>query len=239
MPAEDGRGGIDMVIFDMGGCLYDDDAFAQALMRATRELAGRRFDEREYWDLYHECRQSQADLRTEMSRRFGVDRAQLHELAGRYLTYSPEHLYPEVQSTLQALAGRYRLGLVANQDESVLEALRRDGLYELFNVLALAKAAGAMKPDPRIWRYALHQAGVSPGRVVHVGNRLDSDVRPAKKLGMRAVWLLRGEAPSSPTVEQLSEPDAVVTSLSQLPGTLAGLAGGAPVPAGAGATSRE
>jgi hypothetical protein len=41
---------------------------------------------------------------------------------------------------------------------------------------------------------------------------------------MRAVWLLRGEAPPAPTVEQLTEPDAVVTSFSGVPNALAGLA---------------
>jgi hypothetical protein len=38
-----------------------------------------------------------------------------------------------------------------------------------------------------------------------------------KQVGMRAVWLLRGEAPPAPTLEQLSEPTAVVTSFSGLP----------------------
>jgi MIP family channel proteins/HAD superfamily hydrolase (TIGR01509 family) len=234
--AGDGRGGpIELVTFDMGGSLYDDDGWAQALKQAVRELAGDRFDEQEFWEEYGALRQSQGDLRTAMANRFRVDRAQIHELAGRYLNYSRDHLYPEVVPTLRALAGRYKLALVANQDESVLEALRRDGLFELFDVLALAKAAGAMKPDPRIWRYALTQAGVAPHRAVHIGNRLDADVRPAKELGMRTIWLLRGEAPSSPTVQQLSEADAVITSLTQAPGVIAGLASqGAPTPVGAG-----
>jgi MIP family channel proteins len=174
--AGDGRGGpIELVLFDMGGSLYDDDGWAQALKRAVRELAGDRFDEQAFWDEYNQQRASQGDLRTAMANRFGVDRAQLHELAGRYLNYGRDHLYPEVTATLRALAGRYKLALVANQDERVLEALRRDGLFELFDVLALAKAAGAMKPDPRIWRYALTQAGVAPQRAVHIGNRLDAD----------------------------------------------------------------
>jgi FMN phosphatase YigB (HAD superfamily) len=104
----------------------------------------------------------------------------------------------------------------------------------LDELLALARAAKAEKPDPRIWRYALHQAGVAPGRAVHVGNRLDSDVRPAKQLGMRTIWVLRGEAPSSPSVEQLSEPDAVVTDLAHLPAALAGLSPGVLATSGPG-----
>ena len=41
-----------------------------------------------------------------------------------------------------------------------------------------------------------------------VGDRLDYDVRPAKAAGMRAIWVLRGEAPDDPTPAQLAEPDA-------------------------------
>jgi MIP family channel proteins/HAD superfamily hydrolase (TIGR01509 family) len=223
--AGDGRRGpIELVVFDMGGSLYDDDGWAQALKRAVRELAGDRFDEQAFWDEYNQQRERQGDLRTAMANRFGVDRDQIHNLAGRYLNYGRDHLYPEVAPTLRALADRYKLALVANQDERVLEALRRDGLFELFDVLALAKSAGAMKPDPRIWQYALAQAGVAPHHAVHIGNRLDADVRPAKGLGMHSIWLLRGEAPSAPTVEQLSEADAVITNLAQAPGVIAGLA---------------
>ena len=94
---------------------------------------------------------------------------------------------------------------------------------------------GNQAPDPRIWRYALTQAGVAPHRAVHIGNRLDADVRPAKELGLRTIWLLRGEAPSSPTVQQLSEADAVITSLTQAPSVIAGLASqGAPTTVGTG-----
>src|SRR5258708_4286490 len=61
--------------------------------------------------------------------------------------------------------------------------------------IALADFVGVEKPDERIFRYALKTAGVSPSRAVHVGNRLESDIRPAQRLGMRTVWLLRGGAP--------------------------------------------
>ena len=82
------------------------------------------------------------------------------------------------------------------------------------------------KPDERIFRYALKTAGVTPSRAVHVGNRLESDIRPAQRLGMRTVWLLRGDAPPAPTLDQLVEPDAVIISLVGLPTALSRLTGG-------------
>jgi len=49
-----------------------------------------------------------------------------------------------------------------------------------------------------------------------VGDRLDYDMRPAKATGMRAVWVLRGEAPDDPTPAQLEVPDASVEDLTEL-----------------------
>jgi len=130
-----------------------------------------------------------------------------------------------VKPALEALARHLKLGLVANSGEAALKALQRDGLHELFSVVALADFVGVEKPDERIFRYALETAGVSPNRAVHVGNRLEGDIRPAQRLGIRTVWLLRGDAPPAPTLEQLTEPDAVIISLLGLPMALSRLTG--------------
>jgi putative hydrolase of the HAD superfamily len=231
MPAALARGngigveGIDLVMLDVGGTIYDDDCFAQALLRATRELAGHRFDEQAFWHLYDEARQEQTALREALAERFGLDTRRLSDLAESYVEYTPSALYPDVKPTLDLLSTRYKLG-VASQNDPTTEALRRDGLIDYFSVVATPSTAGANKTDVKMWKWALDQAGVPAGRAVHVGNRLDSDIRPTKAIGMRSIWLLRGEAPPSPTVEQLTEPDAVVTSFSGVPSALAGLADG-------------
>ena len=53
-----------------------------------------------------------------------------------------------------------------------------------------------------------------------VGDRLDYDVRPARRAGMKAVWVLRGEAPDDPTPEQLAEADVAIRGLDELPAAL-------------------
>jgi MIP family channel proteins len=218
-----GTEGIDLVILDVGGTIYDDDCFAQALLRGTQELAGSRFNEQAFWHLYDEARQNQSPLREALAERFRIDSKQLSDRAESLVEYTPSALYPDVKPTLDLLATRYKLG-VASQNDPTTEALRRDGLLDYFSVVATPSTAGAHKTDERMWKWALDQAGVPAGRAVNVGNRLDSDIRPAKKVGLRSIWLLRGEAPPSPTVEQLTEPDAVVTSFSGVPNALAGMA---------------
>jgi putative hydrolase of the HAD superfamily len=42
---------------------------------------------------------------------------------------------------------------------------------------------------------------------------------------MRTIWVLRGEAPDTPTPEQLAEPDAVIGDLDGLAHVIDGLGG--------------
>jgi polyol permease family/HAD superfamily hydrolase (TIGR01509 family) len=197
VPREDDD--IDLVLFDLGGTIYDDDCYAQALRAAVHEL-NPEVHETEFWAAYDAQRErNSGSLRTSLAQAFaGGDRQWLSETAARLREYPEGSIYPDVRPTVTALAEHYKLGLVANSRENVLEAMRRDGIADLMTVVALAPQVGAEKPDPRIFRYALDQAGVPPSRAVSVGNWLDTDIRPARALGMRTVWMLRGEAPPRP-----------------------------------------
>ncbi|MEB3368111.1 HAD family hydrolase [Saccharopolyspora mangrovi] len=217
---------IDLVLLDIGGPVYDDSAYRDALLRAARELAaeeGNDVGEDEFQRLYDERRQLQGgSLRTAVAQRFltAHDRQQLSDLAERYWEYPPEALHDDVLPALRKLGERYRIAVVANQRAVVVDALRRDGVAEHVDIWAISETVGAEKPDPRIFQHALDEAGVPPSRAVHVGNRLDTDVRGAHRVGLRTVWVLRGEAPPAPTPEQLAEPDIAVRSLAELPGAL-------------------
>ncbi|GAA4834565.1 HAD family hydrolase [Saccharopolyspora rosea] len=222
---------IDLVLLDVGGPIYDDATYRDALLRATRELAaeeGRSVDEDEFQQVYDERRQAQGgSLRTAIAERFLTpeDRQRLSERAERYWVYPPSALYSDVLPTLRELSGRYTLAIVANQRGVVVDALRRDGVADHIDVWAVSEVVGAEKPDPRIFEHALREAGVEPKHAVHVGNRLDTDVRGAHRVGLRTVWVVRGEAPPAPTPEQLAEPDVAVRSLAELPEALDRLQG--------------
>ena len=99
--------------------------------------------------------------------------------------------------------------------------MERDGLARFFEVWGVSDDLGLQKPDPKLFSHVLYTAGVSPARTAMVGDRLDYDVRPAKTAGMRALWVLRGEAPDDPTPAQLAEADAAVRDLTEVPALLA------------------
>jgi len=215
---------IALILFDLGGTIYDDDTYTRALLRAVRQI-NPGLKEEDFWAVYDSERgRSSGSLRTAIANRFAQgDRVKLVALAKRYWEYPVSALYQDVKPTLTVLATKFKLGLVANAGEPALRALRRDGLHDLFDVIALAEFVGVEKPATKIFQYALDKAGVPASRAVHVGNRLDSDIRPAKNLGLRTIWVLRGDAPPAPTLDQLAEPDAVITSLIGLPVALSRL----------------
>lgn len=94
-----------------------------------------------------------------------------------------------LHDVLERLSRRYRLGIVANQPPECRPSLVRRGLADLFDVVAVSEEIGLHKPGPEIFQWAIDRAGVRPDECVMVGDRLDNDVAPAARLGMRTIWL--------------------------------------------------
>jgi putative hydrolase of the HAD superfamily len=215
--------GVEVVFLDIGGVLYRDQGYRDALRRALRELGGAFADEA-FDAEYDAGRQAQSgSFRDRLSKAFlgrHADVAAVERHAGRWWRYAPEDLEPDVLPTLERLEHRYRLGVIANQPTAVREAMARDGLDRFVDVWAVSADVGFDKPDPRLFGHALEVAAVEPARAAMVGDRLDYDVRPARAAGMRTIWALRGEAPDEPTREQLAEADAAIRGLDELPDAL-------------------
>lgn len=213
---------IEIVFFDIGGVLYDDTVYARAWHRALRD-AGARFTDEEFDEEYTRARADQSgSFRRRLVARFlpDGDLRELEALAARSWHYPPSALYEDAIPCLEELRGRYRLGVIANQPGEVRTALRRDGLEPFFEVWGVSDELGVGKPDPALFELAVKTAGVAPAAAVMVGDRLDYDVRPAKRVGMRAIWMLRGEAPDRPTPAQRDEADGSVRTLDELPAEL-------------------
>jgi FMN phosphatase YigB (HAD superfamily) len=218
-------GGIAFVFLDIGGVLYDDRVYAEAWKRALRE-AGALFSDDAFEVEYAAARAAQnASFRTRLATRFlgpDPDLPRLEGLAARHWRYPPGSLFEDVVPCLDALrAAGYRLGVIANQPSQVRTGIARDGLAPYFEIWGVSEDLGVQKPDPQLFVESVATAGVEPSTAVMIGDRLDYDVRPAKAAGMRTVWVLRGEAPDEPTLEQLAEPDAAVLDLTEVPPLIA------------------
>ena len=123
--------------------------------------------------------------------------------------------YPDALPALEALAPRFRLGLVTNgAPENQRDKLGRTGLARFFSAVVISGEVGVWKPEPGIYRHALAQLDVRAGDAVMVGDKLGRDVGSARAAGLRGVWLNRpgGEPRDADTV-----PDARIEGLDELP----------------------
>jgi FMN phosphatase YigB (HAD superfamily) len=129
--------------------------------------------------------------------------------------------FPEAVQVLKVLMPKYSLGIIANQQVGIHDRLKEIGWNEFFSVAVVSDEVGFSKPDIRIFQLALQLADCKPREAAMVGDRIDNDIAPAKRIGMRTIrfkWGIFGPQNASSKVET---PDAEITSLCELPDALA------------------
>jgi putative hydrolase of the HAD superfamily len=125
----------------------------------------------------------------------------LDEALERRLRFDP---YPESEEVMEELVEMgLPLYVVSNWDVALEGVLEDLGWSRYFSDIVASAKVGSEKPAGGIFEEALRVAGVSPDRVVHVGNDPVSDVRGASSCGIDAVLIDREG--------DLEAPEAMVT----------------------------
>lgn len=117
--------------------------------------------------------------------------------------------YPDVRPALRRLRERYRLFALSNGNAD----LERCGIADLFDGHISARAAGAAKPDARIFATLLAEAGVAAHEVLHVGDDPLADVVGARRAGLQSVWVNRNGREWPP---EFAPRPRIVTTLAEL-----------------------
>ncbi|MBD5145822.1 MAG: HAD family hydrolase [Ruminococcus sp.] len=194
------------IFFDLGSTLIDEEDCIEYRVAETLKQSGAPSKEEFYKQMEYFASVNMLSYKDTV-KKFGLENVRwVKEL---------EKLYPESQEVLQALHGRYKLGIIANQSAGTEERLVQFGIRDYLDVVVASAEAGVAKPDKRIFELALSQAGCSASEACMVGDRLDNDIAPAAEMGMYTVWVRqswfgRGNvdlAPFKPnvTVDSISE----------------------------------
>ncbi|MFQ5619430.1 MAG: HAD family hydrolase [Rhodospirillales bacterium] len=155
----------------------------------------------------------------------GDDDERLIEALGRMEVDIPPDPVAGAREALEALSGRYKLGVVSDTiltpGARLRDLLEAHGLKRYFAGFAFSDEVGHSKPDPAMFRSAAGQLGVEVTEMVHVGDRDHNDVRGPQALGMKAVLFTAvRDADRNGT-----SADAVCDSHANLPGAIDALAG--------------
>lgn len=191
----------EILFFDLGNVFVSDDPSAAYAYEALyRELAaqGRFSSPEEFFEARTQDARNGGSLWSFVKQfipgeDFPAFQSRVrNEMYCQWPALSPE--VPGMREAAEKLATKYRMGIIANQPTEVSALLEERQLRSLFDVVVISADVKMEKPHEGIFLHALELAGLPAESAVMIGDRIDNDIVPAKKLGMQTVWVRLGDA---------------------------------------------
>jgi 2-haloalkanoic acid dehalogenase type II len=152
---------------------------------------------------YRPYREVLRETATRVAARLGwrLDPSQAGFLADSLPAWPP---FPDTRPALERLRTRFRLGVLSNIDDDLLEAsVARIGVE--FDWAVTAQQVRSYKPAAPHFEEALRRVSGGRARLLHVAQSQYHDIRPAAALGVAAVWVNRKREPRDADAQPLHE----------------------------------
>jgi HAD superfamily hydrolase (TIGR01509 family) len=224
---------VDTILFDMGGTLDGQGGWRDRFHRLFADVGLDQFSRAQRTAAF-----DYAELQSHATSAMGT--ARLRQLVQSHIGWQMERLgladpdaeraivdrfAAEVEQAaavnrgvLAALAAQgFRLGVVSNACGNAAVLCEEFGYSPMLSAIVDSHRFGAAKPDPTIFLHALALLGAQAERTAFVGDSLDRDIEPARRLGMTTFWIAPPDA-QSPGSD--ARPDATLASVAELPAHL-------------------
>ena len=148
------------------------------------------------WERYRENTLSKENLRFERFKQtleyFGIYDLELSiKIGDDYVKNSPYRtiLIPNAIELLSELQPNYKLHIITNGFQEVQHVkINQSGMAKFFTIVVTSEMAGAKKPNPLIFNYALEKAGANLENSVMIGDDLNTDIKGAVNVGMKSIY---------------------------------------------------
>jgi len=112
------------------------------------------------------------------------------DLYERFVSADAWKVVPGIHETFEYLRScGIRLGILSNWDSRLPRLLKHLQIEEAFDFVVVSHGVGFEKPHSAMFDEALRLARTHPRDVLHVGDSFPADIVPARKLGMRTLWV--------------------------------------------------
>ena len=218
---------ISTLFFDVGETILDAEAQMDALAEVHRKVLGnfgfpltrdeyRRLDDEKIRSFVPSAMHAVTwhFARPDVSLHNGITgKLRAHYDAIRQIE---SRLYPGVDGLLKKLADEYTLGLAANAPASITTLLEELGVLHWFTHTDVSGSIGIKKPDQRFFETILANAGTKASESIMIGDRLDNDIIPAKRIGMKTIWIRWGRYSIMEPRTPDEMPDATVAEVCEV-----------------------
>jgi 2-haloacid dehalogenase len=193
---------IGLITFDCYGTLIDWESGMLAALRPLLSRDGRNVPDLQILELYGEIeagleagpyrpyRQVLTQAAQEIGRRVGttISAEEGSAFAQSLTRWKP---FMDTVPALQALAKRFRLGIISNVDDDLFAETRKLLAPIEFDFVVTAQQMRSYKPSHRNFEEAIRRSGLSKDQILHAGQSLYHDIAPANALGIQNVWVNR------------------------------------------------
>ena len=170
------------LFFDVGSTLVDESKVYECRMRMVAQLAGVTYEYVYNTAMEFYKQNKKGDLET--IKLLNVEKPEWK------LEY--EVLYKDAEECLRNLSSKYKIGVIANQSLGTADRLEKFGILKYIDLVVASAEEGVAKPNKEIFEIALNRAGCRAEQSIMIGDRIDNDIVPAKKLGMKTIWVKQG-----------------------------------------------
>ena len=143
---------------------------------------------------------------------YTISDTQIEQIAVDYIQFLPDfnHLFEDAIPTLTYLERKYNLHIITNGFAEVqFKKINNSNLASFFKSVTNSEMAGAKKPNPIIFEYAVALAETHKSKSLMIGDCLDADVNGAQDFGMKAIFF-------NPNKIEVPETITQITTLAQL-----------------------
>lgn len=203
---------IKWLFFDIGYTLVNEDKCHSKRIIDTIERQKEKQKEYTYDDIYQAMVQASLDYKQPYSTALKILGIEGNEPYAKELEFP----YDNAKSVLEKLHKVYNVGIIANQSAGTVKRLSEYKLMEYIDSVLSSTEEGLSKPDIRFFGRALKNNNCIAGESVMIGDRLDNDIFPAKKIGMKTIWIKQGFGGMQIPKSKDYEPDYSIQNLEEL-----------------------
>ena len=195
------------IFFDVGSTLIDETECYNHRIRDAISGTDITFEEFNEKRIFFAKQNLKGDI--EALKFFGLTKTPWH--------FEDESPYEEAEAVLNALCERgYSIGVIVNQAPGTEKRLENWGFMKYIKLVVASAEEGVAKPDSEIFLRALNRADCLPENAVMIGDRIDNDIEPAKKLGMKTIWVRQGFSIFQQPENDIQTADHIVDSLRDI-----------------------
>lgn len=173
---------VKWIFFDVGSTLVDEHIAYEHIFCNIAKQTNKTYEE-----IFEE-----AEILYRQNKKGDLELEKKYNLQHIKWPIDKEILYTNVPDVLEKLKQNFYIGIIANQTLGTKERLEKWKILRYIDLVIASAEEGCSKPDLKIFEIALKRAGCKPNEAIMIGDRIDNDILPAKKIGMHTMWLKQG-----------------------------------------------